>query len=248
MGLGYGNAVVYDSVSDIVGPTGWYRVRLSNGLVAPLYIDQDYDGGGWILIFNNNQNTGGMKNLTWANAMNNINYRWGGSSKDGPNNEGRWQGHTSPDKFNCWVGLNYLSELTGRKTSGYIEMVQFVSDTKGVSLANIASHRNRMTMRATGINSSTGGWQGAGNGVVQAGSDGSSGFYSYMTGGYALTTYDKDQDSNGGNCSTYYNNNPYWYTSCWSGNLFAGGGYQDCTYWTSSTATYVRAYGAVYVK
>jgi len=247
MAIGYGNAVVYNSVSEITGPTGWYKIR-SFGKVLPLYIDQDYDGGGWILIFNNNRNTGGMNNLKWDDAMSEANYRWGGSGKDSANNVGRVHGNTTPDKFNCWIGLSHLSNLTGRKTAGYIEMVQFVSATKGAALSNTGIHQNRMTMRATGINATTGAWQGAGNGSTVAGSDGSSGFYSYMTAGHPLTTYDKDQDTNSGNCSSYYNNNPYWYTSCWSGNLFAGGGYQDCTYWTSSSSTYVREYGAVYVK
>lgn len=248
MSINYGNGLVYNSVSEIEGPTGWYYIKMANGYIAPLFIDQDYDEGGWVLAFNNNRNTGGMNNLTWANAMNLVNYRWGGSTKDGPNNEGRQKNHTTLDKFNCWVGLNYLSQLSGRKVSGNIEIVQFVSDTKGSALSNTAAHRNRMTFKATGINPTTGGWIGGGNGVTQAGVDGNSGFYSHVVGGAGLTTFDKDQDTNSGNCSTYYNNNPYWYTSCWTGNLFAGGGYQDCTYWTSSTSSYVREYGAVYIK
>lgn len=247
MAIGYGNAVVYNSVNDIVGPTGWYNIRMSNGYVAPLYIDQDYDGGGWILVFQNNRYTAGMNNLKWIDAMCKANYRWGGTN-NGTNNEGRMIGHTTLDKFNCWIGLDYFSELTGRKTAGQISIVQFMSDTKGTALSDTANHRNGMTYYATGINSSTGGWQGGGGASVYAGSDGNSGMYSYVTGGYALTTYDKDQDSNSGNCSTYYNNNPYWYTSCWSGNIFAGGGYVDSSYWTSSSSGYSREYGAVYIK
>jgi len=63
-----------------------------------------------------------------------------------------------------------------------------------------------------------------------------------------LTTYDNDQDAYGsGNCSTFYNNNPWWYGACWSGNYFAGNGYQDAPYWDSSTTDY-HQYGAIYIK
>jgi hypothetical protein len=54
---------------------------------------------------------------------------------------------------------------------------------------------------------------------------GSPGFYSYhAANGFSLTTYDNDQDVYGANCSNLYNNNPFWYGACWSGNYFAGGG------------------------
>lgn len=251
MGIGYGiaksGAINASDINNIQGPSGWYYIRMGDGSVHPLYIDQEYDGGGWVLIFQNNRYTSGMNNLSWRNAMDNVNYRWGGTD-DATNNEGRMKGHTTLDKFNCWVGLNFLSELGGRKTTNRIEVVQYAADTKGVALSDTGNHRNRMTMHATGINPSTGGWQGAGGGFTAAGTDGTSGFYSYMTGGHSLTTYDKDLDTNGGNCSTYYNNNPYWYTSCWSGNLFAGGGYVDSMYWTSSSSGFSREFGAVYIK
>jgi hypothetical protein len=212
-----------------------------------LYIDQDYDGGGWILVFNNCRYTAGMNNLKWQDAMSSANYRWGGSNNT-TNNNGRVHGHTTLDKFNCWIGMNYFVELTGRKTSGRIEIVQFMSDTNGTALSDTVNHRNGMTYYATGVNLTTGGWQGGGGGSVYAGADGNSGMYSYVVGGYALTTYDRDQDTNSGNCATYYNNNPYWYTSCWSGNIFAGGSYADGPYWVSSSLTYSRQYCGIYIK
>ena len=63
-----------------------------------------------------------------------------------------------------------------------------------------------------------------------------------------LSTFDSDQDDNSGNCSTYYNNNPWFYGSCWSGNYFAGGGHVDGPYWNGSSNGDHHAYGAVYKK
>jgi general secretion pathway protein G len=63
-----------------------------------------------------------------------------------------------------------------------------------------------------------------------------------------FTTYDADHDSNSGNCATYYNNHPWWYTSCWDGNFFSGGSsYQEAAYWTGSTADYY-AYGSIWIR
>jgi hypothetical protein len=73
------------------------------------------------------------------------------------------------------------------------------------------------------------------------------GWYTYHAANeYSLTTYDRDQDVNSGNCASYYDNNPWWYGSCWDGNYFGGGGYQDAPYWTGS-GSYYYAYGAAYV-
>jgi hypothetical protein len=74
------------------------------------------------------------------------------------------------------------------------------------------------------------------------------GWYGYhIANGFSLTTYDLDQDTNGGNCATYYNNNPFWYGSCWDGNFFAGGGYNDKPNWNGA-GTNEHNYGAVYIK
>ncbi len=62
-----------------------------------------------------------------------------------------------------------------------------------------------------------------------------------------FTTYDADHDANAGNCATNYQNHPWWYTSCWSGNFFAGGAYQDAPYWVGSTSDY-HAYGSIWLK
>lgn len=73
------------------------------------------------------------------------------------------------------------------------------------------------------------------------------GLYTYHN-GRPWTTSDVDNDANSGNCATYYNNHPWWYGSCWSGNFFAGGsGYQEMAYWTDSGLMY-GAYGSIWVR
>ncbi len=228
----------YQSVADVRGPSGFYNIIL-DGENVPVYINQEYSGGGWVLVLANRINTGGMNNLTYSDAINTPNYRSGGvainpySKLSGLNN------------YNVWIGLKYWSRLAGRVTAGNITVVQFVSPTSGISLAG--SHTKRYRWRFTNFNGTY-----AMTGVAAVSDEtgsGAPGFYaSHAAAGANLTTFDRDQDTNGGNCSTSYNNNPWWYTSCWSGNYFAGGsGYQDAPYWTGSSSDY-HNYGAVYIK
>ena len=74
MGVHY-NAY-YTSVSQIKGPPGFYNIDiLGNGERNYVYVNQDYDGGGWVCVIANRLNTGGMKELTYSNAVNSVNYR-----------------------------------------------------------------------------------------------------------------------------------------------------------------------------
>jgi hypothetical protein len=62
------------------------------------------------------------------------------------------------------------------------------------------------------------------------------------------TTTDVDNDTNAGNCASYYGNHPWWYTTCWNGNFFAGGsGYQEAPYWVGSGTGYY-AYGSIWLR
>ena len=52
---------------------------------------------------------------------------------------------------------------------------------------------------------------------------------------------DKDNDTYGENCATTYSGSPWWYTSCWSGNINGGGvggnGYKNAAYWAGSAGS-----------
>lgn len=246
MGTGYGNTKVYNNASEITGPTGWYMIQ-AGGRPRPFYVDQDYDGGGWVLVMSNRRYTGGMNNLKWNDGMNSVNYRYAGVNQ-GSNKLGL--GISSPPigNLNSWVGLTLWSGLSGRAAANTITVVQYTAATNGVALGSTGSHAQRIRFTGTGFNSTTGAFQGKALTSLELDSNGwgNSGFYSMM--GNPLTTYDKDLDTNGGNCATYYNNNPFFYTSCWTGNIFAGGGYVDGPYWVSSSSTYQQQYCGVYIK
>jgi hypothetical protein len=232
---------VYTSVSQITGPSGWYNIRSSVGDVQ-VYVDQSYSGGGWVCVLANNNSTGGMNNLTYNDAVNAVNYRYSGTTVSSLpiSNLG------SLTNLNMWVGLKYWSALSGRLTSNKMTIVQFVSSTKGTALSNTGAHTKRYRWSSSYFNGSY-----AFNSVAAISDEtgtGQPGMYNYhAVNGFSLTTYDLDQDQNSGNCATYYNNNPWWYGSCWSGNYFAGGGYADYPYWDSSGGDY-HNFGAVYIK
>jgi hypothetical protein len=242
MGNFYGGEV-YSSAFDITGSSGFYAINTPVGPVVS-YVDQDYDGGGWVQVMSNAAYTGGMNNLSYFDAINTCNFRNPGTN-NGSNTSRGPRGLTGVSGYNSWIGLKYWQYLAGRVTSGKVMVVQFVS-TAPVALGSTGSQTKRYRWRFDNF-SSTYGFSGA-TGISDETGTGSPGFLDYhASNGFGLTTYDNDQDPNGGNCSTYYNNNPFWYGSCWSGNYFAGGGYADAPYWQSSTTDY-HNYGAVYIK
>jgi hypothetical protein len=234
----------YTSVSQITGPSGFYTIWFNNEPVK-VYVDQEYSGGGWVCVLANRASTGGMSNLTYQDAVNKCNYRTGGSNQSaGPNYDFGKMG-TLAD-YNIWIGTKYWPLLGYRNNSSYITVVQYVAGTNGIKLGTTGSHTKRYRWQFSGW-SATYGFSGV-SAVSDETGTGAPGMYSYhAANGFPLSTYDLDRDQNGGNCSTYYNNNPWWYGSCWDGNYFAGSGYADAPYWASSGSDY-HNYGAVYIK
>ena len=244
MGNFYGGEI-YSSAFDITGPSGFYAINTPVGPVVS-YVDQDYDGGGWVQVMSNTAYTGGMNNLNYFDAVNTCNFRNPGTN-NGTNTSRGVKGLTGVSGYNSWIGLKYWQYLAGRVTSGKVMVVQFVS-TSPVALGSTGSQTKRYRWRFDNFNS-TYGIVGA-TAISDETGTGTPGFYSYhAANGFSLSTYDNDQDAyGGGNCSTFYNNNPFWYGGCWSGNYFAGGGgYADAPYWDGSGGDY-HNYGAVYIK
>jgi Fibrinogen beta and gamma chains, C-terminal globular domain len=234
----------YTSVSQITGPSGFYTIWLNNEPVK-VYVDQEYSGGGWVCVLANRAFTGGMSNLTFTDAVNKCNYRTGGSNQSaGPNYD--FGKMTTLADYNIWIGTKFWPLLGYRLNSSYITVVQYVAGTNGVALGSTGSHNKRYRWQF-------GGWSSTyGFSSVSALSDetgtGAPGMYSYhAANGFSLTTYDMDRDAYGSNCSTMYNNNPWWYGACWDGNYFAGGGYADQANWAGA-GSQLYQYGAVYIK
>lgn len=225
----------YNSVSDVKGPSGWYWINTSLGPVHT-YINQDYDGGGWVLVIANRWGTGGMRNLTYDSAVNNCNITTNGSTYIPQGSK-----LTALSDYNIWIGTKFWSILSGRAVSGKTTVVQFVSTSFGTPLNG--THTKRYRWRFDNFNSTYGFVNAAA--VSDETGTGSPGLYNYhAVNGYSLTTFDKDQDAHGSNCSAIYGNNPWWYGACWSGNYF---GYDNGPYWDSSGAD-THQYGAIYIK
>jgi hypothetical protein len=213
--------------------TGWYWLNV-NGITSQFWVDMTYDGGGWVLVLNNRRNNGGMSNLTYYNA-----------TKTNVNFTGSYGLQNTPANFNMLAGLNAWKTIAD-ETSGSNTVVMFTAGQYR-TLGDTGNHSRRARFTWTGW-SATYAWQGASGYTNEAGAT-TAGLWSYhIANGYSFSTFDVDQDAYGPNCSTLYNNNPWWYGACWDGNFFAGGsGYQDAPYWSGSAGDYYE-YGAIYVR
>jgi len=235
----------YNSVSEIKGPSGWYIINTAAG-PCQTYVDQTYDGGGWCLVLANRAFTAGMNNLTYVDATTKSNFRTGGTNNGTNTVVPEGSKLSSLADYNVFIAPLFWPMLAGRASSGKVTVVQYVSGTNGTALNATGSHNKRYRWRFDSFNSRWG-FVGA-TAISDETGTGSPGFYRYHAAeSYSLTTYDVDQDAYGGNCSTLYNNNPWWYGACWDGNYFAGGGYQDQANWTGAGSDLYQ-YGAVYIK
>lgn len=223
------------------GPTGWYNVSVG-GTTIPLWVDQDYDGGGWICVLANRKNTTGMSGLSYSNATTKANYKTGGVISQ----LNSITGLTTLDNYNIFIGTSFWKELAGRNSSSKVTVVQFVSGTNGTKLSQTTSHNRRYRWRFDDFVSGTYAFSNA-VALSDETSTGSPGLYNYhAVNRFPLATSDSDPAG----CPTYYNNNPWWYGWCWSGSYFGGGGspyYQDGPYWNGSGSDYYQ-YGGIYIK
>ena len=217
--------------------TGWYWLAAGND-VGRFWVDMSYSGGGWVLVLNNRTGNGGMPSLSYVDATTKvINFRSTSSTSPGVN----YGEHYTPTNFNLWVGLDAWKSIIDANSS-FNKIVFFVS-TSYRTLGDTGNHTKRSSWSWTGW-SSTYALQGASSLSNEVGAS-TPGWYNYhIANGYSLTTFDRDQDAYGSNCSTSYNNAPWWYGACWSGNIW---GYDGAPYWESSGADY-HNYAAAYIK
>ena len=220
------------------------RIPELNNEVVSVWVDDNYTTGGWIMVLANRQYTAGMTGLRYSDAINKINYRTNGTNDGSNDKSGPKQ---SLADMNAFVGLKYWPYLAKRESMSDIRVAQFVS-TSPVTLSDTSNHTYRAEWSFTGWNSEYA-FVGRSSSCNLTNTTQTPGMWNYHAASTTrgLTTFDVDHDENGGNCATYYNNNPWWYGSCWSGNYFAGGGYADRPYWHSSGGDN-HAYGAVYIK
>ena len=239
MSIHYGGR--YSSVSEIRGPSGWYWINTSLGPVHT-YIDQTYDGGGWVLALANRAGQGAMTNLSYSDAVNTCNIRSNGNVIVSPASK-----LSTLANYDYWLGTKFWSSLTGRVTSSKIMVVQFVAGSNGVALNSTGSHNKRYRWRFDHFNS-TYGMVGAAS-ISDETATGAPGMYAYAAAnGFSLSTYDLDQDAYSGHCAATYGGTPWWFGACWDGFYFPnGGGYANYPNWAGAGSQQYQ-YGAVYIK
>jgi len=231
----------YSDVSKITGPSGFYNINTSIGS-CQVYVDQTYDGGGWVLALANRAGQGAMSNLSYNDAVNTCNIRTLSNTNVAPSSK-----LTTLDNYDVWLGTKYWSTLTGRVTASKITVVQFVSGTNGTALSNIGAHNKRYRWRFDNFNSTYGMVSAAA--ISDETGTGAAGLYAYhASNGFSLSAYDADQDAYGGACATVYGNTPWWFGACWDGFYFPnGGGYSNYPNWAAA-GSQLYQYGAVYIK
>lgn len=215
--------------------TGWYWLII-NQTPRKVWIDCDYDGGGWVLVASHPIGVSIPNNLTYAQAAEST-LSYGSSTV----------GSGDPKTYSYWMGLDAWTAIASANNAGR-NVVEYVAGSQ-VALGDTGSHSKRARWKWDGWNSGYS-WNNANSLSRELGGN-DPGLWTYhIANGYNFSTFDNDQDVNGGNCPTYYNNAPWWYGSCWSGSAWGGNGgpsYQNAWYWTGSGGDYYN-YGALYVK
>jgi hypothetical protein len=185
------------------------------------YCNFDFDSNRvWVMVIANRAGTGAVGSLTYANATNPV-----------VTTVGTYDTNLG---FNLWVGLNYWPYL-GNTVCQYAS-----SSITGLS----GSHNRRSRWKFSGW-SSTYAFIYPRDIINDVGGI-TPGLYSYhAVNGFSLTTFDNDQDVHPGNCSSFYQGNPWWYGACWSGNYF-GFSNTDNVHWDGSSGDQ-HAYGAIFL-
>jgi hypothetical protein len=218
-------------------PTGWYWLQI-NGIATQVYVDMDYDGGGWVLVGTHPINIA-LVNPTYAQTTTGL-VQIGTA--------GFTVGSGDPKQFATWAPLarwRFIAQANGTGNT-----VVYFTAASQVELGATGSHSRRSRWTWTGW-SATYAWQGLGGLVNEVGGT-TPGLYSYhAANGYSWTTFDVDQDAAGSNCAANYQGAPMWYGACWDGSFWGGGqggnGHSNAAYWTSSTTDFYN-YGAIYVR
>jgi hypothetical protein len=226
--------------SDPTATTGWYWLMI-NGISREVWVDMDYNGGGWVLVATHIRDKS-IPALTDVDSQSNLNTVY--------------QSHTAitssldPRTETTLMALDGWSYITAANSLGGNVVLQ--ANTVPIGLGDAPQRRSRWTFTGWDNNYSA---IGVGNLNNEIGGT-TPGFYSYHWNGGGTgrpwTTNNNDRDAWNGTatCSSNYNGAPFWYGSCWDGSFWGGnggGGHANALHWTSSGGDNYN-YGATYVK
>lgn len=217
-------------------PTGWYWIKV-NGVPYQFWVDNTYDGGGWVLVLSRIVNV----------SIPSVTYAAGTTGTDIIASSGFVRGTTDQRNYTTFVPLNVWSAIPLANGNTNKKFMMHTASSAG-SPGSSDQRRSRWTW---GGWSSTYVWNNTLSLSNEIGGE-TPGLWNYhIANGYNFTTYDTDQDVYTSNCSSVYANAPWWYGACWDGSPWGGNStgaqYGNIFHWTGSgTNTY--NYGAMYVK
>jgi hypothetical protein len=213
-------------------PTGWYWVQL-DGVATQVYVDMNYDGGGWVLVGSHPINVG-IPALTYDQTT--IGFTQLGSS-------GFVVGSGDPKAFASLMPLARWRSVVNSNSAGN-NFVYFTAGSQ-VELGNTGAHNRRSRWRWTSWGSNYS-WQGLNSLSNEVGGV-TPGLYTYhAANAYAWSAL----NNNPSGCANQYSWAPLWYGACWDGSFWGGNGagnYPNAAFWTGSSSDYYT-YGAWYVK
>ncbi len=194
---------------------GTYWIKPDQYPAAHVYCDMTTDGGGWTLVLNDTTYIP-KPAPAWEQAVgsNTITGTFG----------------ITLTSFDQLLGVGYWNDIGTQVRLQQGNDPTSLSHSATYTFSLDANNNYTLHMSNEAI-------------LLNATGTASPGMYTYSN-GRPLTTYDRDNDQNSGNCASVYGNTPWWYGSCWSGSFW---GYNSRPYWTGSGSENFL-WGGIWIK